>query len=200
MANAKTKAETQPPRDGRRARTEASRKRIVEAMLALAREGQPDPSADLVAERAGVGRRTVFRLFQDMDSLYRELHAAMEQRIEHIRAIPVDGATWRERLEKLIERRVKLFEEILPIKMAGDVHRHRSQFLQESHNEVQKTLRVMLRFVLPKTIDGDQFEAIDAALSIDVWERLRTDQKLSTKAAQRVLTQMATALVEDVKA
>lgn len=194
MANAKPKTPIEAPQDGRRARTEASRQRIVEAMLALAREGEVDPSAELVAERAGVGRRTVFRLFQDMDSLYRELHAAMERRIEHIRVIPIDGATWQERLNKLIERRVKLFEEILPIKMAGDVHRHRSKFLQDSHADVQKILRLMLRFVLPKTIDGDQFEAIDAALSIDTWERLRIDQKLSAKAAQRVLTQMATAL------
>lgn len=190
-----------PPRaDGRRARTEASRAKIVDAMLALVREGETDPSAELVADRAGVGRRTVFRLFQDMDSLYRSLHEAMLARIDHIRVIPIDGATWRERLEKLIERRVKLFEEILPIKMAGDVHRHRSPFLQNAHADVTKTLRLMLRFVLPKSIDGDQFEAIDAALSIDLWERLRMDQKLSAKAAHRVLTQMAAALTANIKA
>lgn len=193
-------AAPKPPADGRRARTEASRAKIVEAMLALAREGEVDPSAESVALRAGVGRRTVFRLFQDMDSLYRSLHEAMLSRIEHIRYIPIDGETWRDRFDKLIERRVKLFEEILPIKMAGDVHRHRSPFLQDAHIEVMKTLRFMLRFVLPKSVDGDLFEAIDAALSIDVWERLRIDQKLSTKAAQRVLSLTANGLLANVKA
>ncbi|MBP6689360.1 MAG: hypothetical protein KA153_05180, partial [Hyphomonadaceae bacterium] len=48
--------------DGRRQRSDASRRKIAQAMLELLREGEPDPSADLVAERAGVGRRTVFRL------------------------------------------------------------------------------------------------------------------------------------------
>lgn len=123
---AKTAAKAEPKRtviDGRRQRSDASRRRIVDAMLELAREGDPAPSADIVAERAGVGRRTVFRLFSDMESLYREMHATMLARIEHIRAMPIEGATWRAQLDALIDRRITLFEEILPIKMAADVHR-----------------------------------------------------------------------------
>jgi len=42
--------------DGRRQRSDASRRKIALAMLDLLREGEADPSADLVAERAGVGR------------------------------------------------------------------------------------------------------------------------------------------------
>src|SRR5215470_646283 len=100
------------PADGRRQRASASRARIVAAMLDLAREGELTPSAETVADRAGVGRRTVFRLFSDMESLYREMHAIMLARIEHIRVLPIEGATWRARLDCLVERRAQLFEEV----------------------------------------------------------------------------------------
>ena len=56
-------------RDGRRLRSQDSRARIVAAMLDLIREGEIAPSAELVASRANVGLRTVFRHFKDMDSL-----------------------------------------------------------------------------------------------------------------------------------
>ena len=59
----------EPLVDGRRQRSLTSQRRIVEAMLALVGEGHLTPSAELVAERAEVGLRTVFRQFKDMDTL-----------------------------------------------------------------------------------------------------------------------------------
>jgi hypothetical protein len=55
----------------------------------------------------------------------------------------------------------------------------------------------MLLFVLPKHLkaDDDMFEALDAALSIDVWRRLRQDQRLSAKAARRVFEKIVVAIV-----
>ncbi|MBS0385608.1 MAG: TetR/AcrR family transcriptional regulator, partial [Proteobacteria bacterium] len=174
--------------DGRRQRSDESRRRIVDAMLEFAREGDAQPSAEAVAERAGVGRRTVFRLFNDMESLYREMHAVMLVRIEDIKAIPVKGDTAEERLQWIIERRVRLYEEIMPIKAAADTQRWHSPFLQAAHEQTVQLLRQMLQFLLPKDVkdDADKFEALDAALSLDTWRRLRKDQKLSVKNARRV--------------
>jgi AcrR family transcriptional regulator len=187
--------------DGRRQRSDASRRRIVEAMLELARRGDPAPSADAVAERAGVGRRTVFRLFKDMESLYREMHATMLARIEHIRAMEIDGESWRERFACLLERRVRLFEEILPIEAAANVHRHHSAFLRDAHAATAQMLRDIMLFVLPKAAkaDADRLEALDVMLSIEVWRRLRWEQGLSARAAKRVLERTAEALLGDVR-
>lgn len=184
--------------DGRRRRADASRSRIVEAMLQLAREGMMDPNADLVAERAGVGRRTVFRLFSDMESLYAEMHATMLSRIERIMAIPIEGGTWRARLDALLERRFRLFEEILPIKTAADVHRHHSSFLQTSHATMTRMLREILHFVLPRDVveNPTLFEAVDGVLSIELWRRLRVEQGLSVEAARDVVRRMLAGLVE----
>ena len=44
--------------DGRLQRSERSREAIVQALLSLVREGAPRPTAERVAEKAGVGIRT----------------------------------------------------------------------------------------------------------------------------------------------
>lgn len=166
-------------------------------MLDLVREGEVAPSAELVAERAGVGRRTVFRLFTDMESVYAEMHSAMLERIEAIRATPIEGNTWRERLDQLILRRTRLFEEILPIKTAADAHRHRSPFLRRNHEQLTGLLRELLAFVLPKRgLDQTTREALDACLSIEMWRRLRLDQGLTASEAHSVLKRLVGALLD----
>ena len=70
--------------DGRRRRGQDNKARIVAAMLEMVREGELAPSAEQVAARADVGLRTVFRHFQDMDSLYREIGAVVGRRVRAI--------------------------------------------------------------------------------------------------------------------
>lgn len=196
-ANKAVEPKAKPASDGRRQRSDESRQRIVDAMLEFAREGQPQPSAEAVAERAGVGRRTVFRLFNDMESLYREMHMVVMLRIESIKAIPVKGDTAEERLVWIIERRIRLFEEIMPLKAAADTQRWHSPFLQDAHAQTVLLLRQMLQFLLPKDVkeDSDKFEALDAALSLEVWRRLREDQKLTVKNARRAWEKMVAAII-----
>ncbi|MBU6156953.1 MAG: TetR/AcrR family transcriptional regulator, partial [Alphaproteobacteria bacterium] len=67
--------------DGRRKRGDQSRRKIVDAMIALVREGEMSPSAAQVAERASVGLRTVFRHFDEMEILYREIAEVTRARI-----------------------------------------------------------------------------------------------------------------------
>lgn len=195
MSIAKRK-QAHAPADGRRARAGESRRRIAEAMLDLARQGMIDPSAEDVAAHAGVGRRTVFRLFDDMEGLYSEIHDLMLARIKPIAEAPLDGSDWRTRLNQLIERRARAFEEILPVRDAGDLRRHRSAFLQRQHAELNEMLRDIVLFVLPKTLARDKVlvEALDVALSIEAWRRLRRDQNLTVKSAIAVLQRTAAAL------
>ena len=176
--------------DGRRARSDASRQLIVEAVLALSREGMLEPNADMIAARAGVGRRTVFRHFKDLDSLYADVHALVMEQIAHITKQPIDGANWEERLESFLRRRVRLFEEILPIKTAADVQRSRSAFLQAKHLQVSAMFREILVFVLPAHIKSDpvRVDSIDLLLSFEAWKRLRTEQGLDAEQAARVQT------------
>ncbi|HVY04073.1 MAG TPA: TetR/AcrR family transcriptional regulator [Caulobacterales bacterium] len=175
--------------DGRRRRSHDSRARIVAAMLALTQEGEIAPGAEQVAARAGVGLRTVFRHFDDMESLYSEMSATIEAELAAIVLRPFTGATWRARLSELIERRSFAFEKIAPFKNAADVHRHDSAFLAAAHKRLVATLRDILRSVLPAEIAADalKFEALDMMMSFEAWRRLRADQGLSVRRAREVL-------------
>jgi len=183
--------------DGRRQRSDVSKRKIALAMLDLLREGEADPSADLVAERAGVGRRTVFRLFSDMEGVFREMHAIMTARLTPEFAAPFSSATWRERLDELIERRARAFELMLPIKTAADARRYTSNFLKTEHKNITQLQRNALRAVLPASVaKADTLEALDLALSFEAWRRLRYEQGLSVKQAQAVLRRLLAALVD----
>ena len=76
MRTARTVAQA-PPLDGRVLRGEKSRESIVDALFELVGEGVLAPTAQQVAERAGVGLRSVFRHFSDMERLF----AAMDARL-----------------------------------------------------------------------------------------------------------------------
>lgn len=184
--------------DGRRQRADASRRRIALAMLDLACDGEVAPSAEQVAERAGVGRRTVFRLFSDMDGVYREMHAVMTARLTPMFEAPFTGATWRARIDELIERRSKMFEEMLPVKTAADSHRYHSPFLQVEHRKITKLQRETLLKLLPTgvTSDVDKVEALDLTFSFEAWRRLRHEQKLAPKQATAAWRHMARALLD----
>lgn len=184
--------------DGRGARADANRQRIAEAMIDLIVEGDADPSAEAVADRAGVGRRTVFRLFNDKEGVYRELHALMLARVQPILDEPLDGHDVKTRIAQAISRRARLYEEILIVKTAGDAHRYRSQFLTHEHGEFVTMMRNILRFILPADFykDRTRFDALDLALSFEAWRRLRREQKLSPKGATAVMSLMAHSLLD----
>ena len=181
--------EEERPIDGRRQRTVDSRARIVSAMLELTHSGHISVSAELVAERANVGLRTVFRHFNDMDSLYREMSLAIEAQLREEVSFGFSTADWRGQLAELIRRRTGIFEKIAPYKRAEAAHRHRSRILAHDIVRLNTFLRDMLRSVLPTGIARDQplFEALDMILSFESWERLRRDQDLSPRRAREVL-------------
>ena len=94
--------------DGRRLRAVRSRDQIVEAMLALVGEGEMNPSAAQVAARAQVGLRSVFRHFEDMDALYREMSARIEAEILPLVSAPFVARDWRGRICELLARRAQI--------------------------------------------------------------------------------------------
>lgn len=184
--------------DGRRQRADASKRRIALAMLELARAGEPAPSAEDVAEAAGVGRRTVFRLFTDMEGVYREMHAVMVERIAPMFAAPFLATTWRAKVDEMIDRRARMFEEMRPIKTAAEVHRHRSEFLQREHSKITKLQRNTLLAILPESVkaDAERVEMLDLAFSFEAWRRLRHEQRLPIKQATAVWRGFARALLD----
>ena len=177
-------------KDGRRRRAQASRQRIVAAMLELIAEGHVMPGAEDVAARAAVGLRTVFRHFNDMESLYAALTASLVEQYE-MWLIPFEAPDWRGQLDELIERRTATYERMLPFKRAGDAHRHISPAIRTEHARIRDLMRRRLADLLPDAIVADpaRFEMIDLLLSIETWQRLRDEQGLAVDAARALVRQ-----------
>lgn len=175
--------------DGRHRRSQQSRQRIIEAIVALIREGVLEPTAEQVSERAGLAMRTVFRHFNDMDSLYREISRRMYARVQAIAAEGHEADDWRTALAQLVDRRSRVYEELMPMRLSANALRHRSVFLQDEHRRFTRLARDMLRQVLPREVAQERvcFETLDALLSFELWIRLRRDQRLSVQEARRVL-------------
>ncbi len=183
--------------DGRRRRGEDNRARIIEAMLALILEGEYTPSAEQVALRAEVSLRTVFRHFEDMDRLYREITSPLEAELRLLAVKPFIADHWQGRMLEMIGRRSNAFEKLAPYRRAANAHRHRSEVLVEDGRRFSTVLREILKHHLPEVFHGTEvFETIDVLLSIETWMRLREEQGLSAQRSEQVLETAVRRLLE----
>lgn len=180
-----------PPRhpDGRRQRSERSKLAIVDAMIDLIMGGQMEPSAAEIAERAGVSARTVFRHFEEMDSLYSEITERMEAEIMPIIQQPFTGAGWQAQLDQLLERRAMIYERIMPLKIASSIRRFSSDYLMINYQRFLHLERTGLENVLPDRVrrNATTLSAIEMCAGFQTWRRLRQDQNLTVAQAASVV-------------
>jgi AcrR family transcriptional regulator len=186
--------------DGRRLRTEESRRRVIAALLDCVRDGDFDPSADTVAHRAGVGLRTVFRLFKDKEGLFQQMSQAVMAGLADVAGTPLRGETWRQRLDDLMLRRFAIYDDVMAYRRAALVHAHASKVVQANNAVLATTLRQLVVGVLPPAIcdDGPALDALDMTLHIDTWIHLRTDQGLDPDHAAAAVRRIVSALTAGV--
>ena len=185
------------PEDGRRARRNASREKVVAAFLALVRAGVREPGAHAIAHKAGVSPRTVFRCFEDMEALYRELTAAVRQEFMPRARLDLNTPDRAERLERLLKNRIAMFADMEPFVFASERYRHRYPSVADDSAFIVRSERDRLTLVMNPdgAVDADHFEALHAAASFDHWRRLRVDQGLSKARAGRVMSAAARAIL-----
>jgi AcrR family transcriptional regulator len=178
--------------DGRRERARSSRSRIVAAMVDLVGKGEVAPGAAQVAAAAGVGLRSVFRHFADMDSLFREMTEAIEARVLPIMLRPPAGDSWRDRLFDIAERRAAIYETIMPYRIAAGLRRFASPYLMQDHRRMIRLEAETLEAHLPPAVRGDPaaVRGLDVILGFATWHSLRRDQELSVGEAKAVVQRM----------
>jgi AcrR family transcriptional regulator len=184
--------------DGRHKRSAESRRRIIDAMLALVQEGHPEPGAEAVALRAGVGLRTVFRLFRDMESLCAEM--LVPQRLEFVECFTArfEARRGAARVEELFERLATLYEKRMPLRRAGAIRRYSSPSLAGAMHELDDTIAAFLadQFAADSDAGKIRLNMLNLLVSYETWMRLRDSQGLSfvdatvtLRAALRAFTQ-----------
>jgi len=185
--------------DGRRLRSERSRLAIIEAALALQEEGVLVPTAQQISDRAGVGIRSFFRHFEDMETLF-------EVADDHIRdsyeALFLGGdreGTLDERIDHAVERHADAYESVRNIVLGTHAQLWRYETLRKNYARNQRGLRRDLDDWLPelKSISRDTRESIDAIASFEMWHRLRYHQGMSKKASISIIKRLLKNLVAD---
>ena len=166
--------------DGRRLRSERSRQAIIDAAQELMEEGILVPTAQLISERAGVGIRSFFRHFADMETLFADIDA---QNRESYEAVFVGGdrnGTIEERLQHAIERHAEGYEKHKKVILSTSAQSWRYEILRKNYARYQRGLRKDLDDWLPelKKLSKRRREAVDAVASFEMWHRLREHQGL----------------------
>ena len=186
--------------DGRVLRSERSRQKIVDALVELIGDGKLTPTGAQIAERADVGIRTVFRHFDDMDTLFAEVTTRLETEcLPPLQEVMTRGSV-EERLAELVRVRCQVFERTSPYWQSNVVNKFRSTYLTEEFQSIAPKLRLNLRQWIPEIADAsaEVGDALEMIISPESWHRLRHDQKLGVKRATQAVRRAAMALCSDI--
>lgn len=119
--DAPSDAATEAPTDGRTARAERTRTAIVDALIALLEEGDLQPTANRIADRAGISLRLIYHHFGDLESLYRAVAQRTNERLmARTHRVPVD-LPLAERIDLLVAQRAETLEWLTPIMRAAQL-------------------------------------------------------------------------------
>lgn len=185
--------------DGRRLRSERSRLAIIDAALSLQQEGTLVPTAQQISERAGVGIRSFFRHFDDMESLFQAADDHIRGSYEALFLGGDRDGTVAERVEHAVERRARAYESIRNMVLGSLAQLWRYEVLRKNYARSQRGLRKDLDDWLPelKSLPRDKREAVDAIASFEMWHRLREIQGLGQKASIEVVSDLLKGLIQE---
>jgi AcrR family transcriptional regulator len=184
--------------DGRRARRNRSRDLAVDALLDLLNEGVLRPTAQQVAERSGVSLRSIFRIFDDVESLNAAACARQVGRIRHLFVDVMATGSLADRIREVVAINGRLYESIAPVRRAALRAAPESPALQEQLARARTWVRTEVERVFATELAGagrDAPAAIEMALSFESWDQLRASQGLSPTRAGATVTQVLTALL-----
>lgn len=188
--------------DGRHARSERTRAAVAAAMLECVVAGSPRPTAQEIAERAGVSSRAVFRHFDNLEALLEEV---ARHQIEQVsRALPpiLREGTLEKRVHALVAHSVSRNELIAPVRRAVLASYSVSSQFQARHAWLRSVVRKQIQKVfsselarLPDKKRAERIATIRALLSFSYWNTLREHEGLSKDATTRSLIGTLSALL-----
>ncbi len=184
--------------DGRMMRTKDSHNKIVSAFLSLLRQGNVNPSAEDVAKEAGVGLRTVFRRFKEMELLYREVATEVQNAFGPEASKPWASTIWQEQLGEMLTRKADIYERMMPYSIAAQYLRQNSTYLKEFNCRWLSIEHEIIMSILPFSPDDEPeiFNALEGTLSNDSWIQYRQDQQLSPEQSYNTMKVIMDALVQ----
>ena len=163
------KAQKKLKNDGRKLRSIKSQNIIVDALMQLIKKGILEPTAQQVADAAGISIRTVFRQMEDMETLFFK----MDEKIKHSYKKVIDSVEPKGNLQ--------FIRSTLGIKF-------KYKTLQNNHQKADKDLKLLLYKWLPEmnNLDNSLQILLNSMNSVGYWIELRENQMLSAKGATKL--------------
>jgi TetR/AcrR family transcriptional regulator of autoinduction and epiphytic fitness len=195
-------SQTTGARDGRTVRAERTRQALVDALFALLDEGELRPTAERIAERAGVSERSVFQHFPDREALF---EAVARQQYERVFSglEPVDSSRpLPERLDAFVAQRGRLLEESSALRQAAILLEHDSEVVAGWLESWRRAAATEVERVFRRELEGRErgeravlLGALVSAASGPVWEGYRLHQRMSAERARAAMRLTLAALL-----
>ena len=161
--------------DGRILRSQKSQSVIINALIKLINTGNYYPTAEEVAKESGIAIRTVFRQFDDMESLLIKVDEIINHKLINDEKEIKLNSPLIARLELIIEERLHYYNKYENIMIATITQLPKYKILQKKYPEYQRLLRKRTEDIIPEilTLKSNNQELLDATLSFGFYQRLK---------------------------
>ncbi len=189
--------------DGRTARRERNRSAVIDTVLELFADEMVMPTAEAVAERSGLSLRSIYRYFEDRETL---IQAAVLRCFEDAWPLyeeaEVGGATTIERIERFVAARLRLFEAVAPTFWATSHFAPLSPPVRDGLETTRERLREQFERQFAPELDAlgkrerrDALAACDTLTQWDGLDFLRRHRGFSVAETEQILRRSLAALL-----
>ena len=171
----------------------------MDALLDLLGEGVLRPTAQQVAERSGVSLRSIFRIFDDVESLNAAACARQLSRVRHLFVDVMSTGSLADRVDEVVAINGRLYDSVAPIRRAALRAAPESAALQEQLARARAWVRTEVERVFATELADagrDVAAAVELALSFEAWDQLRSTQGLSAARSTATINRIITALLD----
>ena len=183
--------------DGRSLRRERNRQDIVDALLGLIENGETEISAALIASKAGLSERSIFRYFDDVNDLYRSVcDLAFSKEIEYALIDDAGVGSLDTKIENFVNQRVRIYTMNEKIAPAARSFAFKNPIIKNQLVVGRKLLRTQIikHFAEELSVFDKQQQQvavaiIDSLTTFEYYDMMRSDQKMSVQAIKSVLTE-----------
>jgi AcrR family transcriptional regulator len=183
--------------DGRSLRRERNRQDIVDALLGLIENGETEISAALIASKAGLSERSIFRYFDDVNDLYRSVcDLAFSKEIEYALIDDAGVGSLDTKIENFVNQRVRIYTMNEKIAPAARSFAFKNPIIKNQLVVGRKLLRTQIikHFAQELSVFDKQQQQvavaiIDSLTTFEYYDMMRSDQKMSVQTIKSVLTE-----------
>lgn len=195
--------EPAPPTDGRLARRDRNRTAVLDAIIDLFTEGDLDPTPELVARRAGISPRSVYRYFDDREALLREAidhHLARVLPLAQIHDIGEGPLA--DRVPVFVAHRLRLHEAVGATARATRRRAATDEIVRDNLEWTRRGLREQIERQFAPELDAmpartrrARIAALDALCELEALDHYRIHRGFSTSETETLLVDALFALL-----